>query len=96
MFRAGMVFFLGIGLLVCFSAQAGADEECAKLITTRCEVCHYKTRICESLGKKSKGSWKRTMRNMVSYGAQVNKKEQAHLVNCLKDPSEDIKALCQD
>lgn len=90
----GRIIFFFVGLFVFSSANAGADEECAKLITTRCEVCHYKTRICESLGKKSKSVWKRTVGNMVSYGAQLNKDEQQQLVDCLSGPSTDITDLC--
>jgi len=66
------------------------------MITTRCEVCHYQTRICESLGKKNKGSWKRTVRNMVSYGAKLSRDEQLALVDCLSGQSADIVALCKE
>jgi len=91
----GKTIFVFAGLLVFASSSAGADEACANLITTRCEVCHYMTRICESLGKKSKSSWKRTVGNMVLYGAQLNKDEQQELVDCLSGPSAAITDLCR-
>jgi len=95
MFRA-VTFLLFFGsVVVFFNSTAVAGDECANLITSRCEVCHYMTRICESLGKKSKGSWRRTVGNMVSYGAQLNKEEQLSLVDCLSAPSADIKELCK-
>jgi hypothetical protein len=82
-------------MVVFFSTNVvAAGDECAGLITSRCEVCHYMTRICESLDKKSKSSWKRTVGNMVSYGAQLNKEEQLSLVDCLSGPSAGITDLC--
>lgn len=95
MFRAATLSFFFVGMVVFTSANAVAGEECASLITSRCEVCHYKTRICESLGQKSKSAWKRTVGNMVSYGAQLSKDEQLSLVNCLSGPAADITALCE-
>jgi len=95
MIRAATLLLLFVSMVVFFSSTAVAGEECANLITSRCEVCHYMTRICESLGKKSKGSWRRTVGNMVSYGAQLNKEEQMSLVDCLSGPSADIKELCK-
>ena len=95
MFRSATLSFFFVIMVVFFSANAVAGDECANLITSRCEVCHYMTRICESLDKKSKSSWKRTVGNMVSYGAQLNKEEQLALVDCLSGPSANITALCK-
>lgn len=95
MFRAAALAFFFVSMAVFTSANAVAGEECANLITSRCEVCHYKTRICESLDKKRKSAWKRTVGNMVSYGAKLSKDEQLSLVDCLSGPSADITALCE-
>ena len=96
MFRSLIIFFLSVILALALnSAAVRADENCAELVTTRCELCHYKTRICEKLGKKSKSSWKRTVKTMVRYGAKLSKGEQKQLIRCLSKPDAGISALCE-
>lgn len=63
--------------------SAAAEQTCKQLIDTRCESCHYKTRICQVLGKKSKWGWKRSMKRMIQYGAKLTKAEQKTLTDCL-------------
>ena len=93
---SGCFIFLFISTLFITSVAAEKEEvTCDQLILKRCEDCHYKSRICQQIGQKSKGDWKRTVKNMVSYGAKLNKDEQTRLQLCLSSPSEEIKTLCK-
>ncbi len=83
-------------LVLLFGFSAGhAAEECGPLISGRCENCHYKTRICQALGKKSRSRWKRTVKAMVKKGALLSGKEQKILVRCLSKPDPEVVRFCQ-
>ena len=68
------------------------DEECADLIVNRCETCHYSTRICHVLGRKSKQKWSRSVARMVRYGAKLSETEQKQLIECLfaAEPGDEV------
>jgi len=85
------VFVLGPGS----PSAARAGDDCSQLIVGRCEACHYTTRICEKLGLKSRSSWKRTVNNMVRYGAKLTADEMKQVVRCLSEPADDIARLCR-
>jgi len=84
------------GAFVCtFSSTSIAEESCTELLTNRCEACHYNTRVCQKVKKKKgKGSWKRTIKNMVRQGAKLNKSEQKQLVSCLGKRTPEILEFC--
>lgn len=88
---ASLAVFL---ILTAFSSNSPAAEGCAALISERCEKCHYKTRICDAVGKKNKWSWKRTIKNMVREGAVLNKDEQKTLLTCLNTSDKSVLDLC--
>lgn len=78
------------------SAQAESDPECAELLRDRCQSCHYLSRVCAQVGKKSKRRWKATLKRMVKRrGAELNKEEQVFLLNCLLAPAPDIVEECK-
>ncbi|MFH1217433.1 MAG: hypothetical protein V1706_13100 [Pseudomonadota bacterium] len=96
-FLAKIVIVCYFGFFVFSIVRPGsalAGEECAQLVLARCESCHYKTRICEKLGNKSRSSWKRTVKNMVRYGAKMTDGEIKQMVRCLSGPAEDVALLC--
>lgn len=94
-FTLGLFIFLFTALP--FSPNTASSEEiCTALLTARCEECHYNSRICRKIGEKSKSAWKRTIKNMVHYGAKLNKNEQKSLLQCLSEPSADVVALCDN
>ncbi len=81
-----------------------ADERCAELLTSRCETCHYATRVCQKVEKEMskkhwfggpEGVWKRTVRNMVRQGAILNDAEEKILVECLSKPTAEVLSLCK-
>ncbi len=76
-------------------AAAKKSDACADLLMERCTQCHYVTRVCQQLGKKSKWRWKKTLKNMVRHGAKLSKAEQKKLVNCLFRQSSAIIATCR-
>ena len=85
-----LVVFMGLLLSSTVMAKEVVKSECAELLITRCESCHYLERICGQVGKKSKRRWKTTLKRMVKRrGAQLNGDEQEILLRCLagKDPA---------
>ena len=105
--RAGTLIVYCIAVLAItftMSPVADAGESCTQLLTKRCETCHYMTRVCQKVDKErnkkswfggSAGSWKRTIKNMVKQGAQLNEDEEKILVDCLSQPFAEVLALCQ-
>ena len=57
-------------------------NSCELLLVEQCSTCHYLTRVCQKLGKKSKGDWRRSVKRMVRKGAVLSKTEQKLLVSC--------------
>ncbi len=83
--------------LLAFTATISFSDEnsCEQLISTKCTACHYNTRICVRLTKKSKRAWKRTVKNMIRHGADVSKDELKKVVVCLNEPSPEVTAWCE-
>ena len=74
---------------------AAPGETCSELLSNRCEACHYNTRVCQKVQqKKGKGSWRRTVKNMVKQGAKLSKDEQKILVDCLSKPAPEVLEYC--
>lgn len=74
----------------------GEDTNCAALLLTKCDSCHYLTRVCYRLDKKSKRGWKRTLKVMIKRGAQLTVKEQKILLECLSSPVGEARSTCRD
>jgi len=72
-------------LLLCLAGGVADAEtkQCAGLINRRCQECHYKTRICQALGKKTKAEWKSTVKNMIRQGAKLYEAEIGAIIDCL-------------
>ena len=75
------------------TASAGGD--CQTIIDNQCVQCHYKTRICDALGTKSKRKWQRSIKFMVKQGAKLSKDDQAVLVECLNEMPKGSDAVCK-
>lgn len=91
---AASVLFTVAFVLTVTSASI-AEESCSELLTNRCETCHYNTRVCQKVTKKKgKGSWKRTIKNMVKQGAKLSNSEQKQLVACLSKRTPEILEFC--
>lgn len=95
-----------IGLLVSvflYASWGGASEvggesvgtDCQATIDVKCVKCHYKTRICDALGTKSKRKWKRTIKSMVGHGAKLTQDEQKNVVECLSSLSKGSDIVCK-
>jgi len=65
------------------------------MINSKCVKCHYKTRICDALGTKSKRKWKRTIKFMVRQGAELSKDDQEALVECLIAMPKGSEVVCK-
>lgn len=93
-------------MATCFilPVSSSAEENCIQLLTTRCETCHYLTRVCQKVDKEQNkkswfggaaGTWKRTIKNMVKQGAKLNKEEENILVECLSKPTQEVLNVCK-
>ena len=71
------------------------DADCQSIIANKCVQCHYKTRICDALGTKSKRKWKRTIKFMVKQGAILSKAEQATVTECLSTMPKGSEMVCK-
>jgi len=65
------------------SLSFAGTEQCVELINKRCTECHYKSRICTKLGKKNTRGWRRSVNNMIRYGAKLNSEERNIIIDCL-------------
>ena len=71
------------------------NGDCQAMINAKCVKCHYKTRICDALGTKSKRKWKRTIKFMVKQGAQLSKDDQETIVECLNTMPKGSEVVCK-
>jgi len=95
------VIILAFFVLLFLLPAAGAfgkekDSACIALLVDKCRECHYMTRICQSLDKKSKWAWKRTIRTMVKRGAQLSRMQEEQILNCLSSKAADVVAFCEN
>ena len=75
--------------------KAPADAVCSSLVDAKCVRCHYKTRICDALGTKSVGNWKRTVKFMVKQGAQLTDDENNKIIACLSALPKGSDVVCK-
>jgi hypothetical protein len=75
--------------------QSKSVNECQGILVNKCSDCHHLTRICQKLGKKSKGDWRRSIKRMIRKGTVLSKEEQKLLVQCLHKQQEGAKKACQ-
>lgn len=75
--------------------ETPTDELCSSIVNAKCVKCHYKTRICDALGTKSVGNWKRSVKFMVKQGAQLTEDEQKKVVACLSSLPKGSAVVCK-
>ena len=73
-----------------------ANEQCAELINSRCLGCHYKSRICQTLGNKRKWEWKSTVKNMIRLGAKLSDAEKETIIDCLSSAPAGADFVCKN
>jgi len=102
--KLGITIFALLVSVFLYAACGGSAEvavatstsgDCQTTIDAKCVKCHYKTRICDALGTKSKRKWKRTIKFMVKQGAQLSKEEQVLIVECLNTMPKGSEAVCK-
>lgn len=98
------ILFASVTLVLLLPGSVAAEEGCTQLLTKRCATCHYLTRVCQKVERErnkkswfggSAGTWKRTVKNMVKLGAQLNDSEETLLVECLSKPASEVLGLCK-
>jgi len=72
-----------------------SEEVCSSIVDAKCVKCHYKTRICDALGTKSVGQWKRSIKFMQKQGAQLTEEEQSKVVACLSSLPKGSAIVCE-
>ena len=92
---AVLLLFWGSSPLQAENGEQPGKNSCESLLVEKCSKCHYLTRVCQKLGKKSKGDWKRTIKRMVRKGAVLSKAEQKLLVECLHKEEEGARKACK-
>ncbi len=84
-----------VGLAGVATAQTEEKPVCAELLQSRCQECHYLSRVCEQVGERSRRGWKATLKRMINRrGAEVTDAERKILLDCLAVPAPDIKKEC--
>lgn len=84
------------GCLFFGTTAFGQDLACTPVIEKKCTECHDVSTICAKVKKKkSSSTWKQTLATMIDEGASPSKEEVKMLVQCLSEPSKEIRSLCQ-
>ncbi len=89
--QAAIYLFLAISLFILMTAcspkaemgEPPPDAVCSAIVNTKCVRCHYKTRICDTLGTKSISQWKRSIKFMIKQGAELTEDEENKVIACL-------------
>jgi hypothetical protein len=100
------IFFAVVSVFVIHGSLIGAAEHvrqeqsqsksvCEEILVAKCSDCHHLTRVCQKLGKKSKGDWRRSIKRMIRKGAVLSKDEQKILVQCMYKQQEGAQKACQ-
>jgi len=84
----------GIAILL-WAPVARAENTCVEKIQDKCTSCHYPTRICEKIGKKSRRNWKVTVERMLRYGLQLPDGKLDEMIDCLQGLEADRGNLCR-
>jgi virginiamycin B lyase len=87
-FAASLLLVLVLGQ---FTASAGArqakddlpDGEGKKILETACTACHDLTEVTKFRGYYTRDEWRDIVRTMIEYGAKVQDKDVAVLVDYL-------------
>jgi hypothetical protein len=77
-------------------AEDNRPADCVTLLRDRCEGCHYNTRVCQQLDKKSKRAWPRSLKRMIAYGVKLTPAEQETILKCLQEPSATVRDYCNN
>ena len=101
--KSVLYLFVLITVLILVTSCSGAaeigevpsDAVCSSIVDAKCVRCHYKTRICDALGTKSVGNWKRTIKFMVKQGAQLSEDERNKLIACLAALPKGSDVICK-
>jgi hypothetical protein len=75
--------------------EAPSESVCSSIVNAKCIKCHYLTRICDALGTKSVGNWKRSIKFMVQQGAQLTQDEQNKVIACLSSLPKGSDVVCK-
>ncbi|MGV1100564.1 hypothetical protein ACUUL3_14305 [Thiovibrio sp. JS02] len=92
----GLLFPLLLLSLAAGTPAMAGEEPCAALLDSRCQSCHYKSRICQKLGRKNVRGWQRTIRNMIRHGARLSAAEGKTLAECLAAAPAGAEFVCKN
>ncbi len=83
------------GAFLLTAAPLLAGQDCSEMLEQNCTSCHYKSRICQKVGKKTKRAWKNTTKRMIRYGLKLDKSELNKITDCLVALEENPGQFCQ-
>lgn len=75
--------------------QAQQRGDPSAVVMAECTVCHTTERICDSLGKKDREEWTRTISEMVSRGANVDENEIPLIAEYLSNLEPGSEPVCR-
>ncbi|MDH5523943.1 MAG: hypothetical protein OEY01_08110 [Desulfobulbaceae bacterium] len=90
-----IALIFSINLLTSGPTLAG-DDQCIAILDANCVACHYKSRICQQLGKKNEKKWQRTIKNMIRHGVKISKEDRSTLVECLVKAQPGTEYICNE
>lgn len=101
--KSAIYLFIAISVFVFVAActptaeigEAPSDTVCSSIVNAKCIQCHYMTRICDALGTKSIGSWKRSIKFMIKQGAQLTQDEENKVIACLSSLPKGSDVVCK-
>ena len=92
-----IIFCLGVSPLT--AEEKGQEplpgDACEATLVNKCSSCHHLTRVCQKLGKKGKGDWRRSIKRMIRKGAVLSKEEEKLLIQCLYKQQEGAQNACR-
>jgi len=75
--------------------EVPSDAVCSSIVNAKCVRCHYKSRICDALGTKSVGKWKKSIKFMIKQGADLTQDEQNKVIACLSSLPKGSDIVCE-
>ncbi len=82
--------------VTCAPPSSLASQQCVEIIKAKCIDCHYASRICQKLGKKSKRKWKKSLKSMRIRGSTTTPAEEKALMQCLSKSATEVKEYCKN
>lgn len=89
------LLFLMLMPYACDKPQARQTGDPAGIVMKDCTVCHGSQRICDSLGRKDRKEWDKTVKRMIDHGANLSPQDVPSVVDYLTGLKPGSKPVCE-